>query len=49
MDEINNLPLVGANVLIKGTNTGVTTDINGNFKIENVPVGRVNLKILTTW
>jgi hypothetical protein len=33
LDEYNE-PLIGATVRIKGTNTYVTTDINGEFKIE---------------
>ncbi|MFV5700950.1 SusC/RagA family TonB-linked outer membrane protein [Flavobacterium sp. XS2P12] len=30
----NNQPIVGANVLVKGTNKGTNTDIDGSFKIE---------------
>ena len=30
----NGNPLLGATITIKGTNTGVVTDINGNFSIE---------------
>ncbi|WP_296622981.1 TonB-dependent receptor [Marivirga sp.] len=33
-DGDTNDPLVGANVVIEGTSTGVTTDLNGEFKIE---------------
>ena len=29
----DNLPVIGATVLIKGTTTGVTTDVNGGFNI----------------
>jgi len=32
-----NKPLVGASIIIKGTNTGVITDSNGTFSIENLP------------
>lgn len=35
----NNEPLPFANVIIKGTNQGTTTDFDGNYIIENVPVG----------
>ncbi len=31
--------LPGANVLIKGTSVGASTDVNGNFIISNAPVG----------
>lgn len=39
-------PLIGANVLIAGSNPlmGAVTDENGNFKIEKVPIGRVDIK-----
>lgn len=30
-------PIVGASVLLKGTNLGTVTDIDGNFTISNVP------------
>lgn len=33
-DASSGEPIVGANVLIAGTNTGVVSDINGNFAIE---------------
>jgi len=36
----DNQPLIGATVLIKGTNTGVATDIDGSFSIE-ANVGQV--------
>ena len=31
-------PVIGATVAVKGTSTGVITDIDGNFKLK-VPVG----------
>ena len=34
--DAQQIPLPGVNVLIKGTTTGTTTDINGNYFI-NVP------------
>ena len=37
--EYNNEPLPFANVLIKGTTTGVTSDIDGLYKIENLDPG----------
>ena len=30
-------PIIGASVIVKGTSIGVTTDIDGNFRITNVP------------
>ena len=36
--ESDGEPVIGASVLVKGTNIGAQTDIEGNFTIENVPV-----------
>ncbi|MFA4851345.1 MAG: TonB-dependent receptor [Bacteroidales bacterium] len=46
-DKTTNSPLIGASVIIpdSGKLTGSTTDMNGNFRIEKVSVGRVNIKI----
>ena len=30
-------PIVGANVLVKGTTIGTVTDLDGNFKLTNLP------------
>ena len=37
ISEEDNLPIVGASVLIKGTNTGTMTDIDGKFTLGNIP------------
>ena len=37
--------VVGANVVIEGTITGASTDIDGNFLINNLEVGRYNLQV----
>lgn len=37
ISEEDGLPLIGATVLIKGSKTGVLTDIDGKFFIEKVP------------
>lgn len=34
-------PIIGANVIIKGTTNGVITDIDGNFTLENVKKGDI--------
>lgn len=31
------MPLVGVNVIVKGTTNGTVTDLNGNFELQNVP------------
>lgn len=47
LDQDSNSPLIGAMVIILGSDPvkGAVTDVSGDFKIVNVPVGRVNLKI----
>lgn len=32
-------PLIGVTVSLKGTTKGIVTDIDGNYKLDNVPVG----------
>jgi len=46
-DIDSKIALVGASVTISGTNPliGTATDIDGNFKLENVPLGRITLQI----
>ncbi len=39
MDENSNEPLIGASVLVKNTNTGTITDVNGQFSINGVEAG----------
>lgn len=36
-------PLIGVNIYIKNTQTGTTTDTEGNYKITNIPVGLINV------
>ncbi len=38
-------PLPGANVLVKGTSIGASSDINGNYVIRGVPVGPQTLLV----
>src|SRR6185503_9718803 len=40
-------PLIGANVIVIGSNPviGAATDVNGNFRLEHVPVGNQVLQI----
>lgn len=47
LDEDSRLPLIGATVSIPGSDPiiGTATDLNGNFRLENISVGRVDLRI----
>ena len=47
IDNDNKLPLIGATVIIIGTDPliGTTTDANGIFRIDNVPIGRIAVRI----
>jgi len=47
IDQDSKTPVIGANVIIIGSNPilGASTDIDGNFRIEKVPVGRINLQV----
>lgn len=38
-EEGNKEPLAGANIVIKGTSRGTTTDSNGRFELDNIPKG----------
>ena len=35
--EVDGEPLIGANVLVKGTNIGTITDLDGSYTLKNVP------------
>ncbi|HLP15564.1 MAG TPA: TonB-dependent receptor [Bacteroidota bacterium] len=37
-------PIVGASVVVEGTNMGATTDVNGNYLILNIQVGTYTIK-----
>lgn len=47
LDEDSRMPLIGATVIIPGTDPviGTITDTEGNFRLENIPVGRINLHL----
>jgi hypothetical protein len=44
-DGVTNEGIIGANVIIEGTTTGASTDVNGNYTIPKVSAGTVNLVI----
>lgn len=47
IDKITRFPLAGANIVIEGSEPlrGTTTDGEGRFRLEKVPLGRVSLRI----
>ncbi|MEI6089411.1 MAG: TonB-dependent receptor [bacterium] len=46
LDADSRLPLIGATVVIVGSNPtmGTYTDVNGNFKFEKIQIGRISLQ-----
>ncbi len=44
MDKTINEPLIAANIVIKGTSMGATTDADGYFFIINIPPGKYTLE-----
>ena len=42
-DSTNGSPLIGANVILKGTSLGAATDTDGRFSIDNIPMGEYTL------
>jgi len=44
-DKLNSEALIGTTVQIDGTTIGTTTDINGQFKLQNLKPGKYNLKV----
>jgi len=47
VDVDSKLPLPGATLVILGTNplVGTSTDMNGIFRFENIPIGRIKLQL----
>lgn len=47
IDTDNKLPLIGANVAIVGSKpiVGTSTDLDGTFRLEKVPIGRIALRL----
>jgi len=43
-DAANKEPLIGANIIIEGTNLGAAADFDGNYFIINIPPGSYNIK-----
>jgi hypothetical protein len=45
IDTDSKLPLIGAQIVILGTDplVGTNTDVDGKFRLENIPLGRIVL------
>ncbi len=43
--ETTGEPIPGVNVFLEGTDFSMITDIDGEFRIENIPVGEYNLRV----
>ncbi len=43
IDSANNEELIGANIMIIGTTIGAASDLDGNFRINNIPPGKYTL------
>ena len=43
LDIQTRTPLIGVNIYIKSLGTGTATDIDGNYKLTNIPVGLINV------
>ena len=44
LDASTGMALPGANVLLKGTSIGASTDLNGDYTITNIPVGSYTIR-----
>ncbi len=45
VDDAKNEPLIGVNILLKGTYYGAATDLDGKFTIQNITPGNYNITI----
>ena len=47
LDKDTQIPLIGASIVLLGTDPmlGTTTDFDGSFRLEEVEVGRYNIRI----
>jgi len=45
IDKTTHEPLISANVIIKGTSLGASSDLDGNYSILNIPPGVYTVSI----
>ncbi len=44
-DAVTGEPLIGANIVILGTNIGTASDLEGKYFLSNVPAGSYTIKV----
>ncbi|MCX7983810.1 MAG: carboxypeptidase-like regulatory domain-containing protein [Bacteroidetes bacterium] len=44
-DEQTGEPLIGANVVVRGTSLGASTDLDGNYFVLNIPAGKYEVQV----
>lgn len=44
-DDQTRQPLIGVNVVVVGTDIGTSTDTEGHYRLDNLPVGTIQLKM----
>ena len=44
-DSTNKSPLIGANVIVKGTSLGAATNTDGRYTIDQLPIGEHILSV----
>ncbi len=45
IDKSARFPLIGVNIYLKGTSFGTSTDLDGNYRIANIPQGSYNVEV----
>ena len=45
LDNQSEIPLIGATIELLGTDNGTVTDLDGYFRLENVPLGRQSFRV----
>lgn len=45
VDEVSKEPVPFANIIVQGTNTGTSTNMDGEFTIEGTPLGYIRLEV----
>ncbi|HTR82427.1 MAG TPA: TonB-dependent receptor [Bacteroidota bacterium] len=44
-DKSNDEALIGANIFLEGTSLGISTDLDGNYSIKNIPPGSYTVRV----